>query len=88
MDAEATKADQQKFELRKAKALSTICLSIEENLKSIVYNIDSLAAAFSQTAKDLENAEKNIPDDEIAYKTFVNLPRSYDNIVMQLYQFR
>ncbi|GBL72856.1 Retrovirus-related Pol polyprotein from transposon RE1 [Araneus ventricosus] len=126
LDAEATKADKQNFELRKAKALSTICLSIDENLKSIVYNIDSPVAALqeienvfeprsrariralrtkflnilflpsdtissyigkiSQAAKDLENAGKVIPDDEIAYQMLANLPRSYDNIVMQLYQ--
>ncbi|GBN81850.1 hypothetical protein AVEN_56848-1 [Araneus ventricosus] len=48
LDAEATKADKQNFELRKAKALSTICLSIDENLKSIVYNIDSPAAALQE----------------------------------------
>ncbi|GBO09441.1 hypothetical protein AVEN_12249-1 [Araneus ventricosus] len=127
LDAEATKADKQNFELRKAKALSTICLSIDENLKSIVYNIDSPPAAalqeienvfgprsrarigalrtkflnilslpsdtisshigkISQTAKDLENAGKVIQDDEIAYQMLANLPKSYDNIVMQLYQ--
>ncbi|GBN17797.1 Retrovirus-related Pol polyprotein from transposon TNT 1-94 [Araneus ventricosus] len=126
LDAEATKADKQNFELRKAKALSTICLSIDENLKSIVYNIDSPVAAsqeienvfeprsrarigtlrtkflnilflpsdtmssyigkISQAAKDLENAGKVIPDDEIAYQMLAKLPRSYDNLVMQLYQ--
>ncbi|GBM26209.1 hypothetical protein AVEN_22770-1 [Araneus ventricosus] len=108
LDAEATKADKQNFELRRAKAPSTICLSIDENLKSIVYNIDSSAAALqkienvfeprsrarigalgtkflnilflpsdtmssyigkiSQAAKDLENAGKVIPDDEISYQ--------------------
>ncbi|GBL76166.1 hypothetical protein AVEN_207200-1 [Araneus ventricosus] len=40
----------------------------------------------SQAAKDLENAGKVIPDDEIAYQMLANLPRSYENIVMQLYQ--
>ncbi|GBM72435.1 hypothetical protein AVEN_198001-1 [Araneus ventricosus] len=126
LDAEATKADKQNFELRKAKAVSTICLSIDENLKSIVYNIDSPVAALqeiknvfesrsrarigaprtkflnilflpsdtmssyigkiSQAAKDLENAGKVIPDDEIAYQMLANLPRSYDNLLKQLYQ--
>ncbi|GBM24386.1 hypothetical protein AVEN_167621-1 [Araneus ventricosus] len=126
LDVEATKADKQNFEFRKAKALSTICLSIDENLKSIVYNINSPADAFQEmenvfeprskarigalrtkflnilflpsdtmssyigkislAAKDIENAGKVIPDDEIAYQMLANLPRSYDNIVIQLYQ--
>ncbi|GBO21352.1 hypothetical protein AVEN_130252-1 [Araneus ventricosus] len=115
LDAEAIKADKQKFELRKAKALSTICLSIDENLKSNVYNIDAPAAALqefeivfeprskprigalkikflhilcfpsdtissyirkiSQASKDLENAGKVIPEDEIAFQMLTNLPR-------------
>ncbi|GBN32738.1 hypothetical protein AVEN_168329-1, partial [Araneus ventricosus] len=125
LDTEAMRADKQNFELRKAKAPSTICLNIDENLKSIVYNIDAPTAALqeienvfaqeqsknwssedkvfayfflpsdtmssyigkiSQAAKDLENAGKVIPDDDIAYRMLANLPRSYDNIVMQLYQ--
>ncbi|GBN75341.1 hypothetical protein AVEN_2662-1 [Araneus ventricosus] len=83
LDAEAMKADKQNFELRKAKAHSTICLNIDENLKN---TMSSYIGKISQAAKDLENAGKVIPDDDIAYRMLANLPRSYDNIVMQLYQ--
>ncbi|GBN30134.1 hypothetical protein AVEN_122754-1 [Araneus ventricosus] len=48
--------------------------------------MSSYIGKISQAAKDLENAGKVIPDDEIAYQMLANLPRSYDNIVMQLYQ--
>ncbi|GBM80710.1 hypothetical protein AVEN_137228-1 [Araneus ventricosus] len=107
LDAEAIKSDQQNFEF---------CLSIDENLKSIVYNTDAPAAAalqefenvfeprskarigalkikflyilffpsdtmssyigkISQASKDLENAGKVIPEDEIAYQMLANMPR-------------
>ncbi|GBO17417.1 Retrovirus-related Pol polyprotein from transposon TNT 1-94 [Araneus ventricosus] len=48
--------------------------------------MSSYIGKISQAAKDLENAGKVIPDDEIAYQMLANLPRSYDNLVMQLYQ--
>ncbi|GBN20042.1 hypothetical protein AVEN_81190-1 [Araneus ventricosus] len=48
--------------------------------------MSSYIGKISQAAKDLENTGKVIPDDEIAYQMLANLPRSYDNIVMQSYQ--
>ncbi|GBN53752.1 hypothetical protein AVEN_150632-1 [Araneus ventricosus] len=58
LDAEAIKADKQNFELRKAKALYTICLSIDENLKSIVYNMDAPAAALQEFENVFEPRSK------------------------------
>ncbi|GBN05415.1 hypothetical protein AVEN_30810-1 [Araneus ventricosus] len=58
LDAEATKAEKQNFELKKAKALSTICLSIDENLKSIIYNIDSPAAALQEIENVFERRSR------------------------------
>lgn len=58
----------------KPKTLFTNCLSIEENSKNIVYNMDFPAIAclnfqnVFQAAKDFDNASKVAPNIEVAYQ--------------------
>lgn len=41
-----------------------------------------------QTVRDLKNAEKDIPQDEIAYQMLARLPDEFDGTVRQLYQYK
>ncbi|GBN10256.1 hypothetical protein AVEN_153170-1 [Araneus ventricosus] len=82
LDAEATKADKQNFELRKAKTLSTICLSIDENLKSIVYNIDSPVAALQEIENVFGTHEqsKNWSSEDKVFEHSVSSIRYYEQL--------
>ncbi|GBN13012.1 hypothetical protein AVEN_164274-1 [Araneus ventricosus] len=46
------------------------------NILFLPDTMSSYIGKISQAAKDLENAGKFIPDDEIAYQMLANLPRS------------